>query len=574
LDRLLPDGLGLLRAASRNFSRIVGKTFCSSPQRRCCWLSRPSRDADREIAKERSRDDLITKYIELISKLLIDQGLRDSKYGCEAREVARTHTLTVLDQLGPSQKPNLLRFLYRSQLIQRHWELRGLWAGDVAAAPIKLFRSPQFSKIDFDVAVGKTIAQNVSVVSLPPPVEDKYQDWRGFAWIHGDDDCFVDGAGHGQAIVVEPRTRTIVGVLRRVKVAGTISLAYADLSNVDFAAYREAIEPGDTSGEWSGLDLSCANLKGAKFDGLLLEGVDFGLADLSAASLKNAIIDTCPDLWSNAKLNNTDFRKAGTVEHVLYDSAPNDIQNVLVKAGVSGTAILPDGSEAVFGLAQGGLGASAAQGVRERTMSQGSQMGDRGIVTAWLHRNIDIVNGGANIVLALGVSIAALTYWGAERNARLQETLSLLGLGSHRTEEEGSKHDHLMFQYCPARFDVPIKTPLSEETARSFLNVATNPNDKLFEQYDVARKELNDLTPFAFSYVHGLGDGKIMADAGCLALIRGYKYFERLIYVFGVKYGRGQAWQDIKDAVVKMKAEHPESCSGEPLTISAVTGAK
>ena len=173
---------------------------------------------------------------------------------------------------------------------------------------------------------------------------------------------------------------------------------------------------------------------------------------------------------------------------------------------------------------------------------------------------LEIVNTLANVVIAGGVWIALLTYWGGERNARVGETLSLIDINPPRTQESEAAQYKAMFEDFPDRFDYPIKTTLPEVTARKFVAIATQPNDEFYPKYDTARKHLNSLEPIAFAYVHGLGDRKILADAACLSMVRSYKYFESLIDAFGQRFGRLQPWQVIRQAVTQMNADYPEAC--------------
>jgi hypothetical protein len=174
---------------------------------------------------------------------------------------------------------------------------------------------------------------------------------------------------------------------------------------------------------------------------------------------------------------------------------------------------------------------------------------------------LDIVKTLASIVIAGGVWVALLTYWQADRNARLQQTLSFIDVNPPRTEEGQAKQYKEMFLYFPERYDYPIKTTLSEQDARSFVAIATLPGDPLYPKYNVARQHLNYLEPIAFAYVHGLGDRKILANSACLSLVRSHKYFEKLIDVFGERFGHLQPWQVIRQAVIQMKADYPGACA-------------
>ena len=83
------------------------------------WLNGRRAQTDHEIAEEKSQDELVVKYLELMSQLLLDDDLRNSEQDLEVRNVAGARTLDVLRKLKPARKPDLLRFLYTSGLIDR-----------------------------------------------------------------------------------------------------------------------------------------------------------------------------------------------------------------------------------------------------------------------------------------------------------------------------------------------------------------------------------------------------------------------------------------------------------------------
>jgi len=58
-------------------------------------------------------------YIDSLSKLLLESGLRDSKQEDEVRKVARVKTLTVLSRLDDKRKRILLQFLHEATLISQ-----------------------------------------------------------------------------------------------------------------------------------------------------------------------------------------------------------------------------------------------------------------------------------------------------------------------------------------------------------------------------------------------------------------------------------------------------------------------
>jgi hypothetical protein len=71
----------------------------------------------RAVEEERAQNDALQKYLEQMGQLLTKEELRGSEEGSDARVLARSQTLTVLQGLGPDRKRSLLRFLYESHLI-------------------------------------------------------------------------------------------------------------------------------------------------------------------------------------------------------------------------------------------------------------------------------------------------------------------------------------------------------------------------------------------------------------------------------------------------------------------------
>jgi uncharacterized protein YjbI with pentapeptide repeats len=72
---------------------------------------------EREIASDRLREDSLQLYLDRMTELLLEKGLRSSEPGDEVRYLARARTLTSLSRLDAMRKGTLLQFLYESDLI-------------------------------------------------------------------------------------------------------------------------------------------------------------------------------------------------------------------------------------------------------------------------------------------------------------------------------------------------------------------------------------------------------------------------------------------------------------------------
>jgi hypothetical protein len=85
-------------------------------------FSRADRKSDREIAANRTQEELLQTYFDRMADLLLKEGLRTSETEWDApvKDVARARTLAVLRQLDGERKGTLLRFLYEARLIGRY----------------------------------------------------------------------------------------------------------------------------------------------------------------------------------------------------------------------------------------------------------------------------------------------------------------------------------------------------------------------------------------------------------------------------------------------------------------------
>jgi uncharacterized protein YjbI with pentapeptide repeats len=84
---------------------IAGLLFTGSQQR-----------AAQADAERRAQDQAVQDYLDRIGRL-IDQGLRDERDTTDLRNLARGHTLSILESLDGRHKGSVLRFLYGTGLI-------------------------------------------------------------------------------------------------------------------------------------------------------------------------------------------------------------------------------------------------------------------------------------------------------------------------------------------------------------------------------------------------------------------------------------------------------------------------
>jgi uncharacterized protein YjbI with pentapeptide repeats len=271
--------------------------FNRSERRNEIQIAEKSRKADREIASNRSQDEALQAYLDKMTELLLEKGLRSSDEESEVRAVARARMLTTLRSLDGTRKASLLRFLYESELIEFPDPVVNLTGADLSKA----------------VLGGAYLFQaNLSGVHLV--------------------DAFLSGATLTRAQMIDSNLNGAILVsailaeanLWRASLCGAklmsamlfgVSLSGADL-------YRAELQGADLSNaileeanmsrvDLKGAALGRANLSGANLSGANLGGANLYEADLSEANLDGA------DL-SEADLHGADLRQAKvTAEQLL-----------------------------------------------------------------------------------------------------------------------------------------------------------------------------------------------------------------------------------------------------------------
>lgn len=93
----------------------------------------------REIESRREQETILQAYLDHMTHLLLDKGLRSSKFGDEVQAVAQARTLTILRRLNAPNKSIIIRFLYDSDLLGSEAnELRVVNLSGVDLSNIKL----------------------------------------------------------------------------------------------------------------------------------------------------------------------------------------------------------------------------------------------------------------------------------------------------------------------------------------------------------------------------------------------------------------------------------------------------
>jgi uncharacterized protein YjbI with pentapeptide repeats len=98
------------------------------------------RERELEVENRRAQDAALQAYLDQMSQLLNDQGLRSRTHWLdEARVTARARSLAVLRRLDAERKKSALQFLYEAQLINRckNGPLVGLSGADLTSTDLR-----------------------------------------------------------------------------------------------------------------------------------------------------------------------------------------------------------------------------------------------------------------------------------------------------------------------------------------------------------------------------------------------------------------------------------------------------
>ncbi len=209
---------------------------------------------EREIAADNQREEALQAYLDRMSELLIDKGLRNTSEESEERVTARARTLAILRRLDPARKATVLQFLYESQLIKRNNPIVLLDGAEITGANLR-----------------RIILINTTL--------------RGISFT---------GANLAEAYLSESNLSgtdftgaNLIGAnLRGANVAGAF-LSKANLAETYLAEAKLSLV------NLAGADVSEANLDGANLDGANLDGANLRGADLERATVTNEQLATC-----------------------------------------------------------------------------------------------------------------------------------------------------------------------------------------------------------------------------------------------------------------------------------------
>ena len=99
----------------------VGAFLFNRAERRADRLREEERaEIEFKLAFENAQEARLQNYLDQMTNLILDKDLRNSMPGDEIRDIARAHTISVLNVLDGTRKATVLEFLHKSKLISRN----------------------------------------------------------------------------------------------------------------------------------------------------------------------------------------------------------------------------------------------------------------------------------------------------------------------------------------------------------------------------------------------------------------------------------------------------------------------
>jgi uncharacterized protein YjbI with pentapeptide repeats len=213
-------------------------------------------EAERELANQRAQDAALQAYLNQMSGLMLDRGLRTSEEGNGVRLLARARTITILRRLDSERNSDILQFLHEAQLISG------------TDPDVRLDRSnlsgANLSRVDLN---GVNLS-DADLTKADLRVSDRSKaDLRG--------DSYLDKA---DLRVSDLSKADLKGaLLNRADLSEAnlfgANLVYADLTKANLM-YDNLFDADLTKAELIDADLSGAYLSGADLSGAYLSGAD------------------------------------------------------------------------------------------------------------------------------------------------------------------------------------------------------------------------------------------------------------------------------------------------------------
>lgn len=254
--------------------------------------ARTRADVERELTSEREREAAFRGYIGLMTNLLLDRQLRETKANAVERAIARAQTLDVLRGLDGRRKGMLVRFLSELELLRDLGTIISLAEADLSYADL---REVVLAKADLYRAI------LTSANLLGADLSDARLDYANLQFANMRETDFSD------AILVYADLSH--GLLRNSDLSGS-DLTGANLSDADLQ--EASLANADmTRSRLSDADLSYADLKGANLTGADLKGANLTDAEVTRDQLSRVddlVGATLPDgstvtqkIWGDIK---------------------------------------------------------------------------------------------------------------------------------------------------------------------------------------------------------------------------------------------------------------------------------
>jgi uncharacterized protein YjbI with pentapeptide repeats len=216
------------------------------------WFANQQNQASQQVATDQQRETTLKTYLDDMSDLLLNHGLRLSKPGDEVRLVARERTLTTFRRLDAPRNRIVVQFLQDANILAGKNAIIDLTAADLENDDLS---GANLIKVNFSAFDPGAVAGPGRPLNPPSGANLSGANLSGANLSAAD----LDGANLRGAFLVQTSLRQ--ADLQRADLSG------ADLEGADFSALT------------TGTDLRGANLSGTS-----------GVANLGGADLSGAIM--------------------------------------------------------------------------------------------------------------------------------------------------------------------------------------------------------------------------------------------------------------------------------------------
>jgi len=246
------------------------------------WFNVIHRRNDRKLAAEYLRETALHAYIDNVSGLLLEKGLRSSQPGDEVRTLARARTVTLLSQLDTKRKLRVVQFLCESQLIA----VVGLYGADLQEVNLAHMPLSGVNLVGANLSKADLSGANLSGADLSKANLSEANLNRADL-----SKAKLNGAHLNKANLKGAYLSTAdlgYAILSEANLSET-NLTGANLSKADLS-YAILSEANLIVADLSRANLSEADLRGARLSGANFNGTNLNGADLSGANLNNTYL--------------------------------------------------------------------------------------------------------------------------------------------------------------------------------------------------------------------------------------------------------------------------------------------